>query len=92
MSYAEDLATLVRLEKLRLIALIFAMTCSLGSIAFDIDWLLWPRAFGWAAAAVIAGLEARAEKRLGRDPDGSWLRAGLFAVAAALFFVFAARA
>jgi hypothetical protein len=92
MSYAEDAAALVRLEKLRLIALIFAMSCSLVSIAFDIDWLLWPRAFGWAAAAVVAGYEARAEKRLGRDPDGSWLRAGFFGVAAAMFFVIAARA
>jgi hypothetical protein len=92
MSYTEDVTTLVYLEKARLLALIVAMGSSFASVAFDMDWLLWPRALGWAAATVICGFEARAEKRLGRDPDGSWLRVVLFGFIAATCFVSAWRA
>ena len=91
MSYTEDLQKLVRLEKLRLVAMIVAFTCSFASIALDQDWLIWPRAFAWAAGGVVAAMEARCEKRLGRDADGSYLRAALFFIISAICFVSAVR-
>lgn len=91
MSYSADVAALARLEKLRLIALIVAFGSSLASVALDLDWLLWPRAFAWAVAGGIVVFEARAEKRLGRDPDGSYLRAVLFFLIAAICFYSAAK-
>jgi hypothetical protein len=91
MSYSEDASALARLEKLRLLALIIGFSCTLASIVLDLDWLQWPRAFAWTTAGVVSMFEARAEKRLGRDPDGSWLRAVLLLVVGATFFVLAAR-
>ena len=86
-SYAEDLASRERLEKLRLLALVVAFGLALASAVLDLDWLLWPRAFAWVAAGVVAFYEGRAMKRLGRDPDASYLRAiAIMLVAAVLFY------
>ncbi len=92
MSYAEDLRTLAKLEKLRMAALIAAFTCTLVTLVVEhMGWLAWPRAFAWALGGVFAALEARCEKRLGRDPDGSWLRAVLLLVVAATNVAWALR-
>jgi hypothetical protein len=91
MSYTEDLQKLARLEKLRIISLIVAFTCSFASLAFDLTWLNWPRAFGWIAGGAVAIMEARCEKRLGRDADGSYLRAILFFIIGATCFYWAAK-
>jgi hypothetical protein len=92
MSYTEDLRTYARLEKLRMAAMVVAFTCSLLTVAFDhLEWLIWPRALAWGLGGIFAALEARCEKRLGRDPDGSWLRAILFLVIGATFVVVALR-
>ncbi len=91
MSYGDDVAALVRLEKLRLLALVIALGSSLAAVIVDLDWIHWPRAFGWLAGAVVCALEARVEKRLGRDPDGSWLRAVMFGLVAAMYLVLAVR-
>lgn len=91
MSYAEDLAALARFEKLRIASLIVAFSASLAGLLLELEWLAWPRAFAWASAGIFALLEARMEKRLGRDPDGSLLRAVLLFVIAAIFFVYAVK-
>jgi len=91
MSYTEDLQKLVRLEKLRILSLIVAFALLGVSVAFDVDWLIWPRALAWSVGGVVAGMEARCEKRLGRDPDGSYLRAGLFMVVAIVMVITAVR-
>ena len=91
MAYPDDVVTLYRLGKVRIAALIFAFSCTIVEILFDLPWLGWPRAAAWLAVAVIAGIEARTLKRMGRDSDGAWLRAGLGVVVAIYFAVSAAR-
>lgn len=91
MSYTEDLQKLARLEKLRILSLIVAFALLGISIAFDVEWMIWPRALAWSAGGIVAAMEARCEKRLGRDPDGSYLRAGLFIVVALVMVVTAVR-
>lgn len=92
MSYKEDLQSHARLEKLRLGSLVFAFSCSLATVVFDhLTWLIWPRAIAWGLGGLFAALQARCEKRLGRDPDGSWLRAILFLIISATCLAFAIR-
>jgi hypothetical protein len=83
-SYTDDLKALARLERLRLVSLIFAVVASAASVALNMPWLMWLRALGWAGAGVAAFLTARCEKRLGRDADGSYLRSVLYFVIAAI--------
>lgn len=80
MSYDEDLRTLVVLEKARLVAVIVAIAAVALTVAFDSTFFVGVRVLAWLAAAAVAVWEARVEARLGRDPDGSYLRGALFAV------------
>jgi hypothetical protein len=92
MSYRDDVQTLVFLEKMRVFAIVVAVACAIAGLTFDIPWIIWPRILAWGAAGVVCALEARAEKRLGRDPDASWLRMILFLLVAAMYVVSALRA
>jgi general stress protein CsbA len=91
MSYVEDLAKFERLEKLRYLTLIIAFGASLASLLVDIDWLVWVDALGWLAGALVCARQAQIAKRLGRDPDATWLQAVLFGVIAAICLVAAMR-
>jgi len=83
MAYPEDVATLAKLEKFRLIALICAVSLLILSWFFDHDRVFdIGRAIAWGAAGVITVLEARLVKKLGRDADFTWLRAAFFFVIA----------
>jgi hypothetical protein len=77
MSYAEDVRTAARYEKLRVLLIVVAVTLFGVAVVFDLPWLHWPRAAAWILAGVAAIVEARAYKRLGRDPDATYLRAAL---------------
>lgn len=84
MAYPEDVVTLYRLHKVRLVAMICAFSCLIVEIAFSLSWLVWPRVCAWLFTGVVACLEARTLKRMGRDADGAWLRAAL-ALAVAIY-------
>jgi hypothetical protein len=77
MSYRDDAGAVERFEKLRMLALVIASALLALSLVTDIPWLHWPRGLAWLAAGVASFYEARAIKRLGRDPDSSYLRAAL---------------
>ena len=87
MAYDEDIRALERLEKARLVAVVAAAGLLVLSIVFDVAWLDWPRAIAWSAAAVVSFLESRVLKRMGRSPDGAYLRAALFLLVAILCVV-----
>lgn len=84
MAYDEDARALVRLEKYRLFALVAAIALLIVSIAFEIEWLAWPRALAWSAAGVIMILETRILKRMGRDADAGYLWAAIYFLIALL--------
>ena len=87
MAYDEDIRALEQLERARLLAIVVAIGLLVVSIVLDVDWLDWPRAFAWAAAAVVSLFESRVLKRMGRSPDGAYLRAALFLLVAVLSVV-----
>jgi len=74
MSYADDAQSVHGFEKLRVLAIVIAFALLALSLVLDIGWLHWPRGLAWAAAGVFSFYEGRALKRLGRDPDASYLR------------------
>jgi len=78
MAYDEDLRTLDRLEKYRVLALVVAFGLLLVSIVFELEWLVWPRALAWCAGGVVMLLESRVLKRMGRSPDAAYLWAALY--------------
>ncbi|MGE0791603.1 MAG: hypothetical protein AB7S26_38360 [Sandaracinaceae bacterium] len=84
MAYDEDVRTLAKLEKVRMMAMILAIGMLFVSIAFDLDVLDYPRAAAWATAGIVSILEARVLKRMGRDPDISYLWAVLYFLVAGL--------
>jgi len=92
MSYDEDIRTLVVLEKARLIAVIVAIAAAAFTVAFESKIFVALRVVAWLAAAVVGVWEARVESRLGRDADGSYLRAVLFAVIGLVNLYLATRA
>jgi len=91
MSYAEDLAALARYGKLRLASVIVAVGAWLAELLVGLAWLPFLAAAGWGFAGVFALLEARTQKRLGRDGDGSILYAVILFIIAAYFFVSASK-
>jgi hypothetical protein len=84
--YSDDLHALARLGRLRVVAIVLAIVASAASVALDMPWLMWLRALGWGGAGAVAFLTARCEKRLGRDPDGSYVRSVLYFLFAAIGF------
>lgn len=87
MAYAEDLAALARYTKLRLFSFIVAFSSTLAVLLLEMEWLAWPRAFAWGFAGIFAFCEARMEKRLGRDGDGSILYGIVLCIISAILFV-----
>jgi hypothetical protein len=73
-SHREDVWAVEKFEKLRMFALVVAFALLALSLVMDIGWLHWPRGLAWVVAGVASFYEARAMKRLGRDPDAYYLR------------------
>jgi 4-amino-4-deoxy-L-arabinose transferase-like glycosyltransferase len=87
MAYAEDVKTLARLQKYRLVGVVIAVSLSILAVVVDVS--LWtPRFLAWVAIAVICCLEARVTKRLGRDATACWLRAAVMGLVAVSYFFF----
>jgi hypothetical protein len=85
MSYEDDLNTATWWEKVRVFSIVVALVLFAVSLAFkEIPLIHYARAAAWATAAVAAFFEARAYKRLGRDPDSTYLRGAMCAVAAVI--------
>lgn len=82
MAYADDVRSLENLYRLRMAAMIAAGLMLLCALAFDMHWMVYPRALAWFVAGGASILEGRVCKRLGRSPDGSYLRAAVFVIAA----------
>jgi hypothetical protein len=87
MAYSDDVRSVAFLGKLRVAMMIVAIALLVLQQGFDLP-LAWPRALAWTAAGVIGIKEARVVKRLGRSPDGYYLRAVLSFVVAALCIVY----
>ncbi|HEY8072604.1 MAG TPA: hypothetical protein VIF62_00800 [Labilithrix sp.] len=81
MAYADDVRAVKDLYRYRVAAMIAAGVLLALDAVTDLP-LSWPRAIAWTIAGAISIKEGRAVKRLGRDPDGCWLRAALFFVVA----------
>lgn len=77
MSYEGDLQAVERFEKLRVFAIVVAVGLLALSLLLDIPWIHYPRGLAWGAAGMFSFYEGRAVKRLGRDPDASYLRGAL---------------
>ncbi len=82
MAYADDVRSLANLYRFRMGAIIVAGVTLICSLAFDMHWMSYPRAVAWFVAGVTSILEARVSKRLGRSPDGAYLRAAVFFITA----------
>ena len=80
MAYADDVRSLANLYRLRMAAMIVAGVTLIATLAFEMHWMSYPRALAWFVAAIVSILEARVCKRLGRSPDGCYLRAAMFFV------------
>ena len=77
MSYEGDLQAVERFEKLRVLAIVIAFGLLALSLVLDIGWIHYPRGLAWGVAGIFSFYEGRAVKRLGRDPDASYLRSAL---------------
>jgi hypothetical protein len=81
-SYAEDTAVVVKMMKLTRVCLGIAIALVIVWVAFDQTWARRVETLPLALATIATFVRARAEKRLGRSPVGSYLRAGLWAIMA----------
>jgi hypothetical protein len=84
MAYEDDVNAVTFWEKVRVFSIVVALALFALSLATKIPWLVYARAAAWAIAGVAAFLEARAQKRLGRDPDSTYLRGAMCLVAAVI--------
>lgn len=78
---------LEKLEQYRVLSLIVAIGLLILSVLTGWEWLDWPRALAWAAAAVVTVLEARVLERLGRNARTTYLFALLYLLVAILCLV-----
>jgi hypothetical protein len=85
MSYEADLTTAQLWEKVRVFMIIVAVAILGVTLVTDkMPWLHFVRAGAWVLAGIAGILEGRALKRLGRDPDSSYLRGVLCIVVAVI--------
>jgi hypothetical protein len=82
MAYADDLKSARWWEKVRVFFIVVALGLLVASVITEIPWLHYTRAAAWGIAALAAFFEGRAYKRLGRDPDSTYFRGAICAVAA----------
>ncbi|NOU34522.1 MAG: hypothetical protein HOO96_42055 [Polyangiaceae bacterium] len=89
MGYTEDLRSLERTGKMRMVAMIVAIASVALAAALEQPLFHWVRFLAWVAAGAFAWREAVFVKRLGRDPDFYYLRAVFFVVIAVVNLYFA---
>ena len=84
MSYEEDRKSALLWEKVRVGSIVVALVIYAVSLATKLSCLDWARATAWLVAGYAAYREGRALKRLGRDPDSTYLRCALCVAAAVI--------
>ena len=87
MSRADDRWVYERFEKLRVLGICIAIGLLVLSLVTEWPYLHWLRALAWIGAGTAGYFEARALKRLGRDPDAMYLRAVMCVLVGVMCFL-----